>query len=199
MSSIHSVSSYTSAASTTAASASTDTAKAADTASASEKTGFSKEAAVYEKSSDDKATSKTTKGDRSAIIQQLKADAEQRAQQLMDIVNRSLSQQGKVWNKSQGLAEAFKNLQATDDEIAQAKKDVSEDGYWGVKQTSDRIVDFAKTLAGGDASKAAELLDAFKKGYEKATQAWGTDLPSISQDTYKAVEEKFNKWMNGDE
>ena len=38
------------------------------------------------------------------------------------------------------------------------------------------------------------LLDAFKKGYEEATGAWGKELPSISKDTYKAVEEKFAAW-----
>ena len=33
---------------------------------------------------------------------------------------------------------------------AQAQKDIAEDGYWGVEQTSERLLSFAKALAGGD-------------------------------------------------
>ena len=77
---------------------------------------------------------------------------------------------------------------------AQAQEAISEDGYWGVEQTSQRILDFAKALSGGDASKADLLLDAFKKGFEEATGTWGKELPEISQNTYKAVEEKFAAW-----
>ena len=78
----------------------------------------------------------------------------------------------------------------------QAQEDISENGYWGVEQTSQRILDFAKALSGGDVSKADLLLDAFKKGYEEATGAWGKELPEISKKTYEAVEEKFAAWKN---
>ena len=78
----------------------------------------------------------------------------------------------------------------------QAKEAISEDGYWGVKQTSDRIVEFAKALSGGDVSKADMMFEAFKKGYAQATKAWGKELPDISSQTYTAVEEKFAAWKN---
>ena len=41
------------------------------------------------------------------------------------------------------------------------------------------------------------MLEAFKKGFEQATKAWGDELPEISQKTYDAVVEKFNNWKNG--
>jgi hypothetical protein len=41
--------------------------------------------------------------------------------------------------------------------------------------------------------------DAFKKGFEQATGTWGKELPEISQRTYDAVLEKFDKWANGTE
>lgn len=88
------------------------------------------------------------------------------------------------------------NSLLTDDEIAQAKEDISEDGYWGVEQTSDRILDFAKALSGNDTSKAELLLNAFKDGYKAATKSWGDELPDISKRTYDAVLEKFEKWQN---
>jgi hypothetical protein len=82
---------------------------------------------------------------------------------------------------------------------AQAQADIADDGYWGVEQTSDRILDFAKALSGDDPDKADAMLEAFKKGFEQATKAWGDKLPDISQRTYDAVVEKFNKWKNGTE
>ncbi len=156
------------------------------------------EAAVYEKSSGSNATSYHPKIDHKAIVAQLKADAEARQNQLTSIVEQMISKQGQTI----GIADSIWSFLAKGDYTvspsvkAQAQADISEDGYWGVKQTSDRIVDFAKALSGGDSSKAEELLAAFKKGFEQATHAWGKSLPSISQETYKAVEEKFQQWMN---
>ena len=62
---------------------------------------------------------------------------------------------------------------------------------------SQYFTDFAKALSGNDASKADELLEAFKKGYQKATGTWGRQLPDISSRTYDAVVKKFDDWKNG--
>ena len=205
MSSVLDVLSFRSPASTGSATKTTETKGKENSSSASKSSeNFNETAAVYEKSSD-KSESKTSSirnsrrnanVDNDAIIRQLQQEAQTRAQQLADIVNQSLSQQGMTFQKSQGLASIFENLTVSEDVRLQAQKDVAEDGYWGVNQTSDRIVDFAKALSGGDKSKAEELLAAFKKGYEKATKAWGKDLPELCQNTYAAVEEKFQNWMN---
>lgn len=79
---------------------------------------------------------------------------------------------------------------------AQAQEDVSEDGYWGVKQTSERILDFAKALTGGDPSKIDEMKAAFEKGFKAAEKLWGGELPEISQKTYDAVMKGFEEWKN---
>ena len=178
----------------------------------SKASGFSEEAAVYEKSDskdDSKDTAKSTakstvnqkmsKADRDALVQALKDDANARQQQLIEIVRKSMTGQATTWDKSQGLKSLFENLTVDADTIAQAKKDIAEDGYWGVEKTSDRILDFAKALSGGDKDKADELLNAFKKGFSQATGAWGDKLPSICQDTYDAVVKKFEDWKNGTE
>ncbi len=164
---------------------------------------FSSEAAVYEKSSDDNAltTDKYSKGDRSALVQQLKADQEKMINNLLDIVMKTISGQGSTFaiasqdDMWKFLAEG--KFTADPDTIAKAKEDISEDGYWGVDKTSDRILDFAIALSGGDTSKADELLEAFKKGYEQATGTWGKELPEISKQTYDAVEDKFKQWKEG--
>ena len=159
------------------------------------KNGFDETAAVYEKSDSQQVEVVTKKKDNSAIVAQLKADAEARYNQLIDIVRQSLGgQANKVFTAETGLKSLFEKIQVDADTIAQAKADIADDGYWGVEKTSDRILEFAKALSGDDPSKAEELLSAFKKGFDKATEAWGDKLPDISQKTYDAGIEKFNKW-----
>ncbi len=203
--SLNSVSSVVSAvatqstASATGSTATSNSKKEAKSTGNASSSNFSDTAAVYEKSdiSSSDSVVKGNSNDRSAIVQALKDDAEQRKQQLTDIVRKSMSGQASTWNKSQGLKSLFENLTVDADTIAQAKKDVAEDGYWGADQTSDRILDFAKALSGDDSSKADELLEAFKKGYKQATGAWGDELPSLCKDTYDAVVKKFDEWKDG--
>jgi hypothetical protein len=165
-------------------------------------TKFSDEAAVYEKSSDENAITDNYKNtDRTALIQQLKADQEKMINNLLDIVMKSINGQGSTFaiasqdDMWKFLAEG--KFTADPETIKKAQEDIAEDGYWGVNQTSDRIVDFAIALSGGDTSKADMLLGAFKKGYEQATGTWGKDLPEISSKTYDAVLDKFEQWKNG--
>ena len=169
-----------------------------DSTSVSKTGTFDSTAAVYEKTSATKKDSVTQTKDHAAIVAQMKADTEKRTQQLTELVQQMISQQGKKLGQSDSIWSflAGGDFTVSPEVKAQAQADIAEDGYWGVEQTSDRILDFAKALSGDDPSKADELLNAFKKGFEQATKAWGKDLPSISQDTYKAVEEKFNKWKN---
>ena len=176
----------------------------ANTSSVETTTGFNETAVVYEKSSTTETPKNTTANknagiDREAIIAQMKADTEARMNQLASIVQQMMTGQGKAFSIATNNEDMWKFLASGDYTVTeaaklQAQEDISENGYWGVEQTSDRILDFAKALAGGDASKADELLDAFKKGYEQATGAWGKELPEISKETYKAVEEKFAAW-----
>ena len=133
------------------------------------------------------------------ILQKLKADAEQRTSQLRSLVEKMMTKQGTAIANADSMWSFLADGNFTVDEETQkqAQADIAEDGYWGVEQTSDRILDFAKALSGNDPEKADLLIDAFKKGFEDATKSWGKDLPDISQRTYDAVLEKFDKWKNG--
>lgn len=161
--------------------------------------GFDETAVVYEKSPKPDSNITKTKNnavDREAIIAQMKADTEARMNQMKSYVQQMMSQQGMAIGTADDIWSflASGDFTVTEAAKAQAEEAISEDGYWGVEQTSQRIIDFAKALSGGDASKADLLLDAFKKGYKEATGTWGKELPEISQNTYKAVEEKFAAW-----
>ncbi|MBQ8591267.1 MAG: hypothetical protein IJ485_00745 [Lachnospiraceae bacterium] len=177
--------SYTSTAKTTEAAAETTTQSTATTEANT--TGV-----VYEPS---KAAAKTYKPDQ-ALIAKLKADAEARTANLKSIVEQMLTKQGTAYNNANDMWSILSSGDFTVDAAtkAQAQEDISEDGYWGVKQTSERILDFAKALTGGDPDKIEEMREAFKKGYEDAQKTWGGELPDICKQTYDAVFEGFDAW-----
>ena len=177
---INSINNYVSAASTVAT----------DSKVSSKKTKSSKNdtstGVIYEKGSSDKSSS-SQKTQNSALIAKMK-------EQMMSKQGAAIGKADDMWSFLAGG-----NFTVSADVKAQAQADIAEDGYWGVNQTSDRILDFAKALSGNDKSKAQELADAFKKGFDQATKAWGGKLPDISQQTYDKVLEKFDSWMNGED
>jgi len=168
---INSINTVTAAA---AASTQTTTKSAEKTSETTKKAASSKTASgvIYEKSSDsrtDKASNKTTsKTDNAAIVAKLKADAEQRTAQLRSIVEQMMTKQGVAIGTADDMWKflAKGDFTVSADVKAQAQADIADDGYWGVEQTSDRILDFAKALSGDDPDKADAMLEAFKKGFE---------------------------------
>ncbi len=76
----------------------------------------------------------------------------------------------------------------------EAQANIADDGYWGVEQTANRILDFAKAVSGNDPSKIDMMIGAFKQGFEEAKKAFGGTLPDISQKTYDRVMEGFDAW-----
>lgn len=112
-----------------------------------------------------------------------------------DIVHKLIAGQGDAYGKANNIWQFLASGNFTVDPAtkAQAQADIAEDGYWGVNATSDRIVDFAVALAGDDPEKLEEMRAAFQKGFDQATKTWGGQLPDISQRTYDAVMEKFDK------
>ncbi len=153
------------------------------------------EGVVYE-SSNIKNMSET---DRAALVEKLKADAEARTSQLKSLVEKMFLQQGEKATVATGdiwkfLASGEYTVDA--ETQAAAKEAISEDGYWGVEQTSQRIFDMAMALSGGDETQMEKMLEAFEKGFSQATSAWGKELPDICQDTYSAVHEKFANYKN---
>ena len=161
-------------------------------------------AAVYEKSNESAKTS--GKQDNSAIVAKLKADADARMSSLKSLVEKLFTKQGQTFAGANATNTDLMNdssfwnairtgeYQVDEETAAQAQKDISEDGYWGVKQTSDRMVDFAKALTGGDSSQIEKMRSAIKKGFEEAKKLWGGELPEISQKTYDATMEKLDQW-----
>lgn len=161
--------------------------------------------AVYEKGSNQNSglysINKKSQADRTALVDQLKADMESRKSQLIDLVHKTLSGQIDSFGKASDENSIWRTLASGKFTVdaatkAQAQKDISEDGYWGVKQTSQRLFDFASALAGDDVDKMKEMQAAMEKGYKQATKTWGRELPSISKETIDAANKLFEDYYN---
>ncbi len=128
------------------------------------------------------------------LINKLKADAEARTAQLRSLVEQMMNKQATIYSNAGNFWTFIKSGQYEVDPAtkAQAQADIAEDGYWGVNQTSDRIIQFATALTGGDPDKIEEMREAFKKGYAQAEKTWGGELPELSKQTYEAVMKKFD-------
>jgi hypothetical protein len=93
-------------------------------------------------------------------------------------------------------AENFKVDAATQ---AKAQEMIGEDGYYGVKKTTERIMEFAEALAGAGASpKTIEnLRSGVQAGFDYVAGLFGgfDKLPDVTKDTYNAVMKAFDEWV----
>lgn len=158
---------------------------------------------VYEpsqpKESETGNSSKVT--DYQNVIKQMKGELNSKNQQLQNLVDQLLTKQAKKYTTLKDLFTDIKEgkIEVDPKTVEQAQKDVAEDGYWGIEKTSDRLVEMAKALSGGDVSKADSLISAIKKGFDQAADAWGGELPEICQKTIDAAVQKLNDWKNATE
>ena len=125
-------------------------------------------------------------------VDALKAAADQRYENLLALVKQLLNKQGETSKRTLGIEKS--NAES----VAEAQIAISEDGEWGVKAVSDRIVQFAIAASGGDKGKYETLKAAIDKGFQQAAKALGGELPGISQETYKETMRKLDAWKNGE-
>lgn len=154
-------------------------------------------AAVYESGSTPDSKAKVYRRD-NETVERMVAEAEKRSQSLRDLVERMLLKQGQAFDASTDIYALLREgkVQVDPETRVQAQKDIAEDGYWGVEQTSERMLSFAKALSGGDPSKAGIMIDAVKKGFEQAMKAWGGELPQICRDTLDRTIKKLEDWRD---
>ncbi len=105
--------------------------------------------------------------------------------------------------KEQGVAVKFAIDSDTEVDLnamtpEEAQELISEDGYFGVKKTSDRIAEFAISAAGNDVSRLDTIKSAVMEGFKSAEEAFGGTLADISYDTLDAVMEKLDRWAAGE-
>lgn len=179
--------------------------KSAEKKESKQVTTENKEAdAVYEKTEKQSkpatySINKMSAKERAALVQQLKEDQASREKNFINLVQDMMRGQAKSNAMATGNDSIWKFLASGDFTVdpatkAQAQADIAEDGYWGVKQTSQRLFDFASALAGDDVEKMKKMQAAMEKGFRQATAAWGKSLPDISQKTMDAANKLFDDY-----
>jgi hypothetical protein len=111
---------------------------------------------------------------------------------LRDLVTKAFEDQGVQFQ----IANGERSIDLTEVTSEEAQELVSEDGFFGVEKTSQRIVDFALNAFGDDPERLQEMKDAINQGFKAAEEAFGGTLPDISHQTYVAVMEKLDAFSD---
>lgn len=164
-------------------------------------------AAVYEKSAKTTTGGQQTYTKDTLTLSEISKQVEAKYASLRETVENFVSMQRVKSGEAQGLGydqimetydgrlkEFYQNLKVDDATQMKAQQDISENGFWGVKQTSERAIAFAKALSGGDPSKVALLKKSIEEGYSAAEKAWGGDLPEICKQTQAATLKGLDDW-----
>lgn len=176
------------------------TAPKSDTAAASSKDAAKAQAPDVDKVelSKDTDITKMSESDRAALVKSLKDDLNNQMSRFTNMMTQMFQKQGITASQARGddfwKMMASGNYTVDEKTKAEAQEAISEDGFWGVKQTSQRIFDFAQALAGDDVETMKKMQAAVEKGFEQAGAAWGGDLPSISGETHDAVNKLFDDY-----
>lgn len=126
------------------------------------------------------------------LIAKLKAESEQAHEQLRNLVKQLLERQGMSFND---VMSGEKEFVVDEQARLEAQAAIDEGGPSSPENVSDRIVDFAKAISGGDKSKFDLLKGAIQDGFNAARDALGGTLPDISEKTYDLVMQKLDQWM----
>ena len=196
------VSSYTKAAETGKTAEASKTAESLKAGEAAAEEGKTQEKTdSVELSGDAKSVNKMSAEERAALVKSLKADQEYQMTRFINMMTQTFQKQGMTAKSANDDSFwrmfASGNLQVDQETKAAAQEAISENGYWGVKQTSERIFQMAQALAGDDPEKMKAMQAAVKKGYEAAGKAWGGDLPGIAGETISAVDKMFEDYVAG--
>ena len=146
-------------------------------------------------------TEKLSKGEAA----ELRAQIDQNAK---DMFLQSANIQGKLVSQNVDFEEAYGDFQGFLKDIGyegkplaelskeEAAELVSEDGMFGITQTSERIANFVINGAGGDEDRLRAGREGMLQGFKDAEKMWGGELPEISQKTMQKAIEMVDKAMH---
>jgi hypothetical protein len=91
---------------------------------------------------------------------------------------------GKSENENFNLANTgYEGKPITELSQEEATDLVSEEGFFGINKTSQRVADFVLNFSGNDLEKLEKGREGIVRGFEEAKKMWGGDLPEISYKT----------------
>jgi hypothetical protein len=74
----------------------------------------------------------------------------------------------------------------------QASELISEDGYYGIAQTAQRLSEFVLMGAGDDLDKLRAGREGIMRGFKEAEEMWGGKLPELSYKTIDSAMEQID-------
>lgn len=124
-------------------------------------------------------------------IDRLKTQSEQAHSYLRGLVEKLLLKQGHSIKTI--TEEEFAGIEIDEETRGKAAAMIAPHGPYGAEAVSNRLVDFAKAVSGGDTEKLNKLKAAIDEGFKAAEDLLG-ELPKISRETYDLTMEKLNAW-----
>lgn len=146
-------------------------------------------------------TEKLTKDETKELRQQIVDNANAYTFASVNVQNGVSNQKDIITQNYEEFQNFLKDIGYDGKPIAELSKDeaaklVSEDGIFGIKQTSQRIADFVTNGAGGNEDMLRAGREGMLQGFKDAEKAWGDKLPDISQQTMQKATELVDKVMN---
>ncbi len=123
-------------------------------------------------------------------VPQFKSVTEAKNELMKDMVKQMLSGQFDESRKTGAMKELEEIISSFNDEEEHGEE------YWGAEQTANRILDFAKALAGDDDESFDTLKNAFESAFGESEKLFGGKggLPEVSYETYDRVQKGFEDW-----
>jgi hypothetical protein len=125
-------------------------------------------------------------------LEKLLAESDRKVEEFMAYLRPLLEQQGLAIDK---VVKGEQKLTVDAATIEKAKADIAEDGEFGVRNTAERILNFAKLGIGSDPAKIETFRAAIQKGFDEAQAMLGGVLPEISQQTHQAIMDELDRWV----
>lgn len=146
-------------------------------------------------------TEKLTKDETKELRQQIVDNANAYTFASVNIQNGVSNQKDQITQNYEDFQNFLKDIGYDGKPIAELSKDeaaklVSEDGIFGIKQTSERIANFVIDGAGGNENMLRAGREGMLQGFKEAEKLWGEKLPDISQQTMQKATELVDKAMS---
>ena len=146
-------------------------------------------------------TEKLSKEDVASIKEELKQNSQMIAFNSASIQGQTQGQADKFTQDYQDFQSFLGDIGYEGKPIAELSQDeaaqlVSEDGFFGITQTSERIANFVINGSGGDESMMRAGREGMIQGFKEAEAMWGGELPEISQQTMQKAIEMVDKAMH---
>jgi len=146
-------------------------------------------------------TEKISKDEATEIRAQISQNAQEMMMSSVSIQTNALSKQDDFAKLYEGFQSFLSGIGYEGKPIAELSQSeaaelVSEDGLFGIKQTSERIANFVINGSAGDEDRMHAGREGMIQGFKEAEAMWGGELPEISQKTMQAAIEMVDMAMN---